>query len=352
MQRAKAISKSMMAYLKRAREHKEFLLKETKEFEQGKRHLANIMGIQLEEMTQADIDDAIKYLFPSGLFEKRAWPMMKHPDLIYKAQKEAQFDENGRPHHYLFYTTLPNYYEKLSQLAQLLRDLNKYEDEQIANGVLDPPSDSRYSMIGRSWITVEETRDMLLEQISDADYDYLIQSLNHLTKHPYSRRAQTFIDGFNKELIERSLNIELPELIRDETTGQIYTVMTERKREHRVEVKTVLNGTGVFDIDGDDILYFKTPYYRAAILHPLRVANMQDKVDIYAKVVARPVTQGQGSIAGAIRSAVSRSIAAFVDEATRERLRLSGLLTRDTRLKERKKFGQEGARRKYTWKKR
>lgn len=153
MQRAREISKSMMSYLKRAREHKEFLLKETKEFERGKRHLANMMGIEPEQMTQKDIDEAIKYLFPSGLFDKRSWPMMRHPDTVFKAQKEAQFDIEGRPHHYLFYTALPNYYESLSELRAKIRELNDYEDEKIANGILDPPDGSQYSVTGRTWLS-------------------------------------------------------------------------------------------------------------------------------------------------------------------------------------------------------
>jgi len=49
-------------------------------------------------------------LFPSGLFDPRARPMMKHPDEIYPKRKAAEFDMNGRPFHSLFYTSKPNYY--------------------------------------------------------------------------------------------------------------------------------------------------------------------------------------------------------------------------------------------------
>lgn len=342
----------MMSYLKRAREHKEFLLKETKEFERGKRHLANMMGLQSQEMTQADIDDAIKYLFPSGLFDKRARPIMKHPDLLFKAQKDAQFDIEGRPNHYLFYTTKPNYYETLSTLAQHVRDLNKYEDDRLAEGILDPPDDARAIMSNREWLNVNEMREKFLEPLGDHEHEYMIKCLNHLANHPYSSRVRPFIEEYSKLLPERSLQLTLPEILRDEKNGLVYTEYIERHREHKVKVKTVLNGTGNFDIDGKDILYFPAPYLRQAIYHPLRVAKMQDKVDIYATVVHQPSTLGWGSLVGCIRSAVARSLAAYVDPETRERLRLSGLLTLDVRLRERKKFGQEGARRKYTWKKR
>lgn len=347
----------MLSYLKRAREHKEFLLKETSEFERGKRHLANMMGVKSEEMTQTDIDDAIKYLFPSGLFDYRARPMMKHPDFLYKAQKDAQFDVEGRPHHYLFYTTLPNYYEALSQLRQHLTNLNKFEDEQLADGVLDPPDENRYQMAGRKWLSHSQLCDRFIEKLSDADYDYFIRCLEKLTSHPYSNRARSFLDQFSFEKTGQSLSLALPKIIRDEESGQLYTEGIEKRREHKVWVKTILNGTGKVDIDGYDILYFRHPYLRVNLLMPLRIAGLQDKVDIVAKVVYKPgdrdpMTNGQGAVATAIRSAISRSIAAYVDPELRERLRLSGLLDRDYRSKERKKFGQMKARRKYTWKKR
>jgi small subunit ribosomal protein S9 len=352
MERARTISKSMMSYLKRAREHKEFLLRETKEFERGKRHLANMMGVQPQEMTQADIDDAIKYLFPSGLFDKRARPMMKHPDLLYMAQKDAQFDIEGRPHHYLFYTAKPNYYESLSTLAQHIRDLNKYEDERLAEGILNPPDDGRAIVSNREWLSAEEMGAKFLEPLSEHEHEYMVKCLIHLSKHPYSSRVRTFLEEFSKPLPERSLQLELPEIVRDAQTGLVYTELVERHREHRVKVKTILNGTGKVEIDGNDILCIPEPYMRQAIFHPLRITKMQDKVDIYANIVHQPQKLGWGAITHCIRTAVSLSVAAYVDPETRERLRLSGLLTRDTRLRERKKFGQEGARRKYTWKKR
>lgn len=342
----------MMSYLKRAREHKEFLLNETKEFERGKRHLANIMGIESSSMTQKDVDDAISYLFPSALFEKRARPMMKHPDLLYRAQKDAQFDSEGRPHHFLFYTTRPNYYEQLHTIQRHLKDLNEFEDEQLAQGVLDPPSDAKYSSSGREWVEHDKFALNLIENISEAQYQYFVNCLQHLADHPYSNRVKQFLDQHSKELAGQSTNLQLPELKQDESTGQIYTELMSRHREHNMLVRTVLNGSGKIDIEGHDILYFKDIYLRRAIYFPISLTGMQDKIDIYARFERMPIHIGQKSVAQIIRESVSFSIAAFVDEERRERMRLAGLLTIDTRVKERKKFGQMKARRKYTWKKR
>jgi small subunit ribosomal protein S9 len=52
-------------------------------------------------------------LFPSGLFEKKARPFMRPPEEVFPQRKAAEFDETGRPHHFLFYTGKPNYYKLL-----------------------------------------------------------------------------------------------------------------------------------------------------------------------------------------------------------------------------------------------
>ena len=72
---------------------------------------------------------------------------------------------------------------------------------------------------------------------------------------------------------------------------------------------------------------------------------MLNTVDIKAEV------QGGGSSgqAGALRHAISLALQSIVDNDTRTKMRLVGLLTRDVRTKERKKFGQARARKKYTW---
>lgn len=66
--------------------------------------------VKFQLFTLFNIQEAIRYLFPSGLFDPRARPMMKHPDEIYPKRKAAEFDVNGRPYHSLFYTSKPNYY--------------------------------------------------------------------------------------------------------------------------------------------------------------------------------------------------------------------------------------------------
>ena len=78
----KKLSMAMKFYLQKKREHDSFIAQERSEFEMGKKHLANMMGMEAEAMTQEDIDKAIEYLFPSGLYLKDSRPMMKPPEEV------------------------------------------------------------------------------------------------------------------------------------------------------------------------------------------------------------------------------------------------------------------------------
>ncbi|KAM8701942.1 hypothetical protein ACLKA7_000707 [Drosophila subpalustris] len=96
------------------------------------------------------------------------------------------------------------------------------------------------------------------------------------------------------------------------------------------------------------IMYTTSFDVDANLLFPLNFSEMLGKVDVEANVEGG----GPSGQAGAIRWGIAMSLRSFVDQEMIESMRLAGLLTRDYRRRERKKFGQEGARRKYTWKKR
>lgn len=351
MEKARNISKSMVSYLRKVREQKDFIIKETTEYERSKRHLANMMGIKDHEMTQSDVDHAIKYLFPSGLFDEKARPSLKHPDIIIKSMKDAQFNEDGRPKHYLFYTTKPNYYDALGKISDHLKELDEYEDEQIKAGIIQPPSGSLMNFVSRRWLTHEELAEKLIEKISVYHHMYFLNSTQKLLSHPYSSKARTLIEEFSQELAGASNSVQLPELQKDET-GKTFAELITRRREIRVKTRVTFNGSGKIDIEGKDILFFKSSLDRQTIYFPLQLTKMQDQVDIFSRITMRPRLVGQSSLARAIRLGISRCLAAYMGVDMSERLRLAGLLTQDRRLKERKKYGQEGARSKFTWRKR
>jgi small subunit ribosomal protein S9 len=93
--------------------------------------------------------------------------------------------------------------------------------------------------------------------------------------------------------------------------------------------------------------YFQREVDQTVALEPLKLTNTLNKFDVIARLTGGGTT-GQ---TGAFRLGISRALIKF-DEATKSTLRKAGCLTRDPRMKERKKPGQKGARRKFQWVKR
>jgi small subunit ribosomal protein S9 len=107
-------------------------------------------------------------------------------------------------------------------------------------------------------------------------------------------------------------------------------------------------GSGEFSVNRislDD--YFKRETLKMIIMQPLQLLNVQDKYDIKVNVNGG----GASGQAGAIRLGISRALL-HNDESLRTALRRAGFLTRDSREKERKKYGQRGARARFQFSKR
>ncbi len=107
-------------------------------------------------------------------------------------------------------------------------------------------------------------------------------------------------------------------------------------------------GAGAMQVNGRDLDdYFPSEVLKMVIKQPLQLTETGEKFDIYCTV------EGGGSTgqAGAIRHGIARALLVF-DVELRDRLKSAGLLTRDPRQKERKKYGQKGARARFQFSKR
>lgn len=93
--------------------------------------------------------------------------------------------------------------------------------------------------------------------------------------------------------------------------------------------------------------YFGRETLLSIVEKPLEVVNKRAEIDVFAKVVGGGFT-GQ---AGAIQHGIARALLQY-DPALRLNLKKEGLLTRDARMKERKKYGQKGARARFQFSKR
>ena len=125
------------------------------------------------------------------------------------------------------------------------------------------------------------------------------------------------------------------------TAKKPYLYGTGRRKSSVARVHLFPGGTGSVTVNGRDIDdYFGLETLKYTVRQPLVTTQMVGKVDITATVKGGGVT-GQ---AGAIRHGIARALL-LVDENYRPVLKEAGFLTRDPRMKERKKYGLKGARR-------
>ena len=124
------------------------------------------------------------------------------------------------------------------------------------------------------------------------------------------------------------------------TSAKPYFYGTGRRKKSVARVR-LYPGTGNITINGRDIdQYFGLETLKLIINQPFGVTETLGKYDVVAYVVGGGIS-GQ---AGAIRHGIARALLT-ADEATRGALKAAGLLTRDPRMKERKKYGLKAARR-------
>jgi small subunit ribosomal protein S9 len=110
----------------------------------------------------------------------------------------------------------------------------------------------------------------------------------------------------------------------------------------------VCPGTGIFQVNGRELeAYFGIERHRRQATMALAAANVAHKVDVFVNVKGGgPTGQAGATIMGVARALVS------MDESLGPVMRSQGLLTRDARKVERKKYGRRGARRSFQFSKR
>ena len=126
---------------------------------------------------------------------------------------------------------------------------------------------------------------------------------------------------------------------------QYYGTGKRKRAVARVYLRPGNGEVTINDVAFDE--YFPNEMLKMLIRQPLALTETADKFDIYVRVTGGGIA-GQS---GAIRHGVSRALLDYNKEL-RGRLKTAGMLTRDSRIKERKKYGQRGARRRFQFSKR
>jgi small subunit ribosomal protein S9 len=120
------------------------------------------------------------------------------------------------------------------------------------------------------------------------------------------------------------------------------------RRKTAVARVRLSSGSGKVTVNGRALeTYFPTESLRMVVQQPFVVSGTADKFDVRVNVTGG----GPNGQAGAVRHGISRALL-LVDAALRPSLKAGGLLTRDPRMRERKKYGQPGARKRFQFSKR
>lgn len=120
------------------------------------------------------------------------------------------------------------------------------------------------------------------------------------------------------------------------------------RRKNSVARVRVASGAGKITINGTDLSeLLRTEYWTNTVMAPLQTAAVTGQVDVVA-LVHGGGTSGQ---AGALAHAIARALQ-LMNPELRKQLKSAGLLRRDPRMKERKKPGQPGARKRFQFSKR
>ena len=125
-------------------------------------------------------------------------------------------------------------------------------------------------------------------------------------------------------------------------------ILATGRRKCAVARVRMVPGTGKVTVNGKNWEeYFTTEALRGFIAQPFVVSSTVDKFDLNVRLDGG----GMSGQAGALRHGIARALVAY-DESYRAVLKSNGMMTRDSRVKERKKSGQPGARRRFQFSKR
>jgi|TARA_B100000795_G_scaffold33355_1_gene21987 small subunit ribosomal protein S9 len=150
------------------------------------------------------------------------------------------------------------------------------------------------------------------------------------------------------DLSKLSENEDVSTIVREpkiDSLGRSYATGRRKESAARVWVK---RGTGKISINGKDMMsYFARPVLQMQLNFVFDVTERKDQFDVFATVKGG----GLSGQAGAIRHGLSRALSLFEPDL-RKPLKTAGMLTRDSRVVERKKYGRAKARKSFQFSKR
>jgi small subunit ribosomal protein S9 len=152
--------------------------------------------------------------------------MMKPPEEVFPQRKAAEFDETGRPHHSLFYTSKPNFFKFLHDIVSHQLECNKFEDRMIRQQKTPDPA-LQINLSGTAWLSKDQLEVKLVENIRDIEYNNFVAAMTRLANAPFSYRSKEFIDQYRRPLMDQNITIDIPKPQVDQDGRNFITVYGE-----------------------------------------------------------------------------------------------------------------------------
>ncbi|XP_076063760.1 small ribosomal subunit protein uS9m-like isoform X2 [Oratosquilla oratoria] len=197
-----------------------------------------------------------------------------------------------------------------------MKELDRYADQVIRRG-------HEYKVSNLKSLAVQfgcprKIIKLLVQDIKDKHYDYLITSLNRLMEHPYANQAEDFLMRFRVPRTASVTLLDIPKL-NYTVEGIPYMTANGRRKTSKSEVTVHGRGSGKISINGQNVLYFEHPQDREQVVFPLQFTGLLDEVDVEAKVW----DGGQSGQSGAVRIALALALRSFVDKEMIENMRIA-----------------------------
>lgn len=161
---------------------------------------------------------------------------MLPPERVFPQRKAAEFDESGRPYHFLFYTSRPNFFQLLYDAVEHLKTIDRFEDNMIRQQKQPDPA-LQLELTGSEWLPQEQLELKLVETIRPVEYRYFQAVMDRLALHPYSYRVKDFIKKYRRDLMNQTITLDIPKPHIGEDGRPFITVYGRKKIKIELNLK-------------------------------------------------------------------------------------------------------------------
>ncbi|KAJ7385860.1 37S ribosomal protein S9, mitochondrial [Desmophyllum pertusum] len=328
--------------------------------------IAKLMGKDPESFGKKELEEAIAYLMPSGLYAKDSRPVFEDPRINRTSLGlDVGVDKKGNPLAAAFFTGQVGFHNTLYEIYEQTAKLDAADEQSLPEDVQTSDSetsgeeDSPDSSDDKSsdddednkiqkvriqpkmrWVSKLELEREIKEALTDKEYGVILHRLKKLARHRNAYQGTPFLLRFL-----RIIPIPGMEDAKSRQLNENGEAFAEGDRKRAIARVTAKRGSGNVTInDVPFTKYFGRMEDRKQIMSPFLAVDAVGEYDVKCDVIGG----GSSGQSGAIRLAISRALLSFEDSYL-EPLQKARLLIRDSRIKERKKPGQKRARKKFTW---